>query len=59
MSFVSFMHHFTSWTLFISRINYKGHKDSSWQLNADLAQLVRHWSEDPEVLVSNPTRGNF
>ena len=24
-----------------------------------LAQLVRHWPEDPEVLVSNPTGGNF
>ena len=24
-----------------------------------LAQLVRHWPEDPEALVSNPTGGNF
>ena len=24
-----------------------------------LAQLVRHWPEDLEVLVSNPTGGNF
>ena len=24
-----------------------------------LAQLVRHWTEDSEVLVSNPTGGNF
>ena len=58
MSFVCFMHHFICWTLFISRINrawlYKGHEDSGWQLNVDLAQLVRHWPEDPEVLVSIP-----
>ena len=63
VSFVCFMHHFTCWTLFISRINrawlYKGHKDSGWQLNVDLAQLVKHWPEDPEVLVSNPTESNF
>ena len=63
VSFVSFMHHFTYWTLFISRINrawlYKGHEDSGWQLNVDLAQLVRHWPHDLEVLVSNPTGGNF
>ena len=63
VSFVCFMHHFTCWTLFISRINrawlYKSHEDSGWQLNADLAQLVRHWPEDPEVLVSNPTEGQF
>ena len=46
VSFVCFMHHFTCWTLFISRINgawlYKGHEDSVWQLNVDLAQLLRH-----------------
>ena len=63
VSFVCFMHHFTCWTLFISRINrawlYKGHEDPGWQLNVDLAQLVRHWPEDLEVLVSNPTGGNF
>ena len=63
VSFVCFMHHFTYWTLFISRINrawlYKGHEDSGWQLNVDLAQLVRHWPEDLEVLVSNPTGDNF
>ena len=57
VSFVCFMHHFICWTLFISRINrawlYKGHEDSNWQLNVDLAQMVRHWPEDPEVLVSN------
>ena len=57
------MHHFTCWTLFISRINgawlYKCHEDSGWQLNVDLAQLVRHWPKDLEVLVSNPTGGNF
>ena len=60
VSFVCFMHHVTCWTLFISRINrawlYKGHEDSGWQLNVDLAQLL---PEDPEVLVSNPTGGNF
>ena len=63
VSFVCFMHHFTCWTLFISRINrtwlYKGHEDSGWQLNVDIAQLVRHWPEDLEVLVSNLTGGNF
>ena len=63
VSFVCFMHHFTCWTLFISRINrawlYKGHEDSGWQLNVDLAELVRHWPDDLEVLVSNPTGGNF
>ena len=63
VSFACFMHHFTCWTLLISRINrawlYKGHEDSGWQLNVDLAQLVRHWPDDPEVLVSNPTGGNF
>ena len=57
------MHHFTCWTLFISRINrawlYKGHENSGWQLNVDLAQLVGHWPHDPEVLVSNPTGGYF
>ena len=63
VSFVCFMHHFTCWTLFISRINrswlYKGHEDSGWQLNVNLAQLVRHWPEDLEVLVSNPTGSIF
>ena len=63
VSFVCFMHHFTCWTLFISRMNrawiYKGHEDSGWQLNVDLAQLVRHWPHDLEVLVSIPTEGNF
>ena len=63
VSFVWFMHHFTCWTLFISRINrtwlYERHEDSGWQLNVDLAQLVRHWPEDLEVLVSNPTGENL
>ena len=63
VSFVCSMHHFTCWTLFISRINRawlcKSHEDSAWQLNVDLAQLVRHWPNDLEVLVSNPTGGNF
>ena len=31
----------------------------SWPTDSCLAQLVRHWPEDPEVLVSNPTGGNF
>ena len=63
VSFVCFMHHFTCWTLFISRIKrawlYKGYENSGWQLNVDLAQLVRCWPEDLEVMVSNPTGGNF
>ena len=57
------MHHFTFWTLVISRINrawlYKGHEDSGWQLNVDLAQLVEHGHDDPEVMGSILTRGNF
>ena len=57
------MQYVTCWTLFISRINrawlYKGHEDSGWQLSADLAQLAEYWPEDLEVLVSNPTGGNF
>ena len=63
VSLVCFMHHFTCWTLFISRINrawlYKGHEDSGWQLNVDLVQLVEHWPHDLEVLVSIPSGGNF
>ena len=47
------MHHITFWTLVISRINRaKGHEDSGWQLNVDLAQLVEHWHDDPEVMGS-------
>ena len=38
---------------------YKGHEDSGWQLNVDLAQLVRLWPEDLEVLASIPTGGNW
>ena len=57
------MHHFTCWTLFISRINraslYKGHEDSDWQLNVELAKLSQHWSHDPEVVSLNPTGGNY
>ena len=57
------MHHFTFWTSVISRINRawfcKGHEDSGWQLNVDLAQLVEHWHDDPEVLSSISTGGNF
>ena len=63
MSFVCFMHHFACWTLSISRINrarlYKGHEDSGWQLNVDLAQLVEHYSGDLEFVGSKPTEGNF
>ena len=33
--------------------------DSGWQLNVDLAQLIRHWYDDPEVIGSIPTGGNF
>ena len=58
-----FMHHFTFWTLVISRINrdllYKGHEDSGWQVNVDLVQLVEHWHDDPEVPGSIPTESNF
>ena len=57
------MHHFTFWTLVISRINraclYKGHEDSGWQLNIDLAQFVEHWHDHPEVLGSIPTGAIF
>ena len=46
VSFVCFMHHFTCWTLFISRINrawlYKTLNDSHRQPNSDLAQLAEH-----------------
>ena len=42
VSFVCFMHHFTCWTLFISRNNrawiYKGHKDSGLQQNSEWQQ---------------------
>ena len=51
------------WTLVISRINrtwlYKDHKDLGWQLNVNLAQLVEHWHNEPEVLGSILTGGNF
>ena len=63
MSFVCFMHHFTCWTLFISRSNrawpYKGLNDSHRQPNSDLAQLVEHYTDDLEVVSLNPTEGNF
>ena len=29
------------------------------QPNSDLAQMAEHWSNDPEVVSSNPTGGNF
>ena len=58
-----FMHHFTCWTLFISRINrawlYKGLVDSHPQPISDLAQLIEHGTDDLEVVSSNPTGTNF
>ena len=33
---------------------YKGHKDSNWQLNSDLAPSIAHWHDDQEVLDSIP-----
>ena len=63
VSFVCFMHHFTFWTLFISRINrawlYKGLNDSHRQPNSDLAQLGEHWTDDLEVGSSIPSRGQL
>ena len=56
------MHHFTCWTLFISRINrarlYKGLDDSHPQPNSDLATVVEHRTGDLEV-VKTPIGGNF
>ena len=58
-----FKHHVTFWTLVISRIIrawlYKSHEDSGWQLNVDLAQLVEHWLDDPEVMGSILTGAIF
>ena len=31
---------------------YKGHENSDRHLNGDLAQLVEHWHDDPEVMGS-------
>ena len=57
------MHHFTCWTLFISRINraclYKGLNDSHLQPNSELAQLAEHGTDDLEVVSSSPTGDNF
>ena len=57
------MHHFTFWTLFISRINsaclYKDLNDSHPQPNSDLAQLEEQWAGDLEVVSSNPTGDSF
>ena len=63
---------FLKWALFVScttshvglcRINrawlYEGHEDSDWQLNVDLAQLVRHWTEDLEVWFPTPLGAIF
>ena len=35
------------------------HEDSGWQLNVDLAQLVDHWHDDPEVITPVPPGANF
>ena len=55
--------HILDFSRIISRINrawlYNSYEDSGWQLNADLAQLVEHWHDDPEVMGSIPTGGNF
>ena len=57
------MHHFTCWTLFISRYNrarlYKDLDDSHRQPNSDLAQLEEHGTDDLDVVSSNPAGGNF
>ena len=57
------MHNFTLWILFISRINraqiYKGLNDSHRQRNNDLAHLVEYWSDDQDVVCSNPTGAIF
>ena len=49
------MHHFTCWTLFISRINrawlYKGLNDSHQQPNSDLAQFGEQETDDLEVVI--------
>ena len=62
-AFFCFMHQFTCWTLFISRINrawlYKGLVDWLPQPNSDLAQLAEHGTDELEVLSSNPIGGNF
>ena len=61
-AFFCFMHHFTCWTLFISRINraqlYKGSAQTS-PTDCPLAQLVEHGTHDLEVVSSNPTGDNF
>ena len=54
-AFFCLMHHFTCWTLFISRINrawlYKGLNDSHLQPNSDLAQLAEHETDDLEFKI--------
>ena len=51
------------WTWIISRINrpwlYKTLRDSDWQPNVKLAQLVRHPNRSQEVLDSIPTGSNY
>ena len=57
------MHHFTCWTLFISRINRawlrQGLNDWHRQQNSDLAQLAECATDDQEVVGSIPARDNF
>ena len=61
ISFLLF--HAPCWTLFISRIHrawlYKGLNDSHPQSNSDLVQLAEHGPDDPQVVSSNLTGGNF
>ena len=53
---ICFMHHFTCWTSFISRIIRVCLNDSHPQPNSDLAQLAEHETDDPGVVSSNPTK---
>ena len=60
---------FLKWALFVSYttshvglwsfLEHDFIKAVKFQANVDLAQLVRHWPHDPQVLVSSPTGGNF
>ena len=55
------MHHLTCWIISgISKaLLLKGHNDSLRQQNSDLAQLVEHWLDDPEVTGSIFNGENF
>ena len=55
------MHHFTFWTLVISRINLNFIKALiiHTEPNRDLAQSIEYCHDDLEVLASIPTGGNF